>query len=274
MGTMLLDDLKVLKVLKILKILKVLKQAHIEQIRSNCFEANRYYPLWIWLEGMSWMLWMLWISWMWYLDLDHLFFVIVDKLAYLLLLEWLEWLEWIEWIEMAHVIPLPRCIRLLFVDCWLLIVNCWLLIVNCWLLIAVPKIRRLRHPCILASVYLCILNSNVISLDFIHLFIIYADWLLIQFKFIFHIAYIHLHSLTFTYIQFIHLHSKPLVACNLNLVLQRKMSLMQVTDMILQPLHSFDFLLELLFCFQFRFRFRFRFHHPDVPFCFFDLILK
>jgi hypothetical protein len=30
--------------------------------------------------------------------------------------------------------------------------------------------------------------------------------------------------------------------------------------------------LELFFCFQFRFWFRF--HHPDVPFCFFELILK
>jgi hypothetical protein len=33
MGTMFLDDLK------------VLKQAHIEQIRSDCFEAKRYYSL-------------------------------------------------------------------------------------------------------------------------------------------------------------------------------------------------------------------------------------
>jgi hypothetical protein len=37
-GTMLLDELKVLKVIK------VLKQAHIEQIHSDCFEAKRYYP--------------------------------------------------------------------------------------------------------------------------------------------------------------------------------------------------------------------------------------
>jgi hypothetical protein len=85
-----LDDLKVLK------ILKVLKQAHIQQTRLNCFEAKWYYPLWVWLEGMSWM------PWMWYLDLDldldHLFFVIVDKLAYLLLFEWLEWFEWFEWL--------------------------------------------------------------------------------------------------------------------------------------------------------------------------------
>jgi hypothetical protein len=64
------------------------------------------------------------------------------------------------------------------------------------------------------SLHQCILNSNVISLDFIHLFIISADWLLIQFKFLFHLAYIHLHSPIFTYIHlyspiftYIHLHS-------------------------------------------------------------------
>jgi hypothetical protein len=83
---------------------------------------------------------------LWYLHHDHLFWVIVDKLAYLLLFEWLEWLE------MAHIITLSRSIRLLIVDCWLLIVNCWLLI-------AVPKIRRLRHPCISVFVYLCICVS-------------------------------------------------------------------------------------------------------------------
>jgi hypothetical protein len=124
METMLLDELKVLKFLrflkflKFLKVLKILKQAHIELIRSNFFEAERYYPLWAWLSGMSWM---------WYFDPDHLFFLIVAKLGYLLLLEWLEWLK------VAHVINLPWCIRLL---------------------IAVPKISRLRHSCILASLHL------------------------------------------------------------------------------------------------------------------------
>jgi hypothetical protein len=156
MGTMLLDELKTLK---------VLKQTHIELIRSNRFKVDRCYPLWVWLE---------WMSWMWYFDHDHLFFVIVDKLAYLLFLEWFEWLE------VAHVITLSWCI---------------------WLLIAVPKIRRLWHPYIfaslhpriLASSHPCILNSNVISLNLILLFIIIisADWLFIQFKLPFHIPYIH-----------------------------------------------------------------------------------
>jgi hypothetical protein len=45
MGTMFLNELKVMKVLKVLKVLKILKQAHIELIRSNRFEADRYYPL-------------------------------------------------------------------------------------------------------------------------------------------------------------------------------------------------------------------------------------
>jgi hypothetical protein len=39
------------------------------------------------------------------------------------------------------------------------------------------------HPCFLASLLPCILNSNVISLNFIHLYIMSALWLLIQFKF-------------------------------------------------------------------------------------------
>jgi hypothetical protein len=96
------------------------------------------------------------ISWMRYFDpdsnpdsnpdLDHLFFVIVAKLVYLLLLEWL---------EVSYVIILLKCIRSL---------------------IAAPKIRRLWHPCILASLHPCILNSNAISLNFIHLFIMSANW--------------------------------------------------------------------------------------------------
>jgi hypothetical protein len=41
MGAMLLDELKGGKVVKVVK---VLKQAHIELIRSNRIETERYYP--------------------------------------------------------------------------------------------------------------------------------------------------------------------------------------------------------------------------------------
>jgi hypothetical protein len=68
-----------------------------------------------------------------------------------------------------------------------------LLIADCWLLFL-----KFVDCDILASAYLCILNINVISLNFIHIFIISADWLLIQFKFFIHLVYIHLHSLTFS----------------------------------------------------------------------------
>jgi hypothetical protein len=111
-------------------------------IGSNRIEAEQYYLFWVCLEEMSWML---------YLDHNHLYFVIVAKLAYLFLLEWL---------EVAHVITLPCSFH-----CWLL----FLKFIDCD---------------IFASLLPCILNSNVISLNFIHLFIMSAFWLLIKFKFL------------------------------------------------------------------------------------------
>jgi hypothetical protein len=86
-------------------------------------------------------------------------------------MSWMSWMSWMTWGGSCdHFVVMHS-----FVDCCSEILS----------------IATSLHTYILAYLHTCILNSNVISLNFIHLFIMSAHWLLLQFKFHLHRVYIH-----------------------------------------------------------------------------------